>query len=469
MGEVYLVNHPRLPRLEALKVLPTDVSADPEFRERFHREADLAASLWHPHIVGVHDQGEYEGQLWISMDYVDGADSAQLLSQRYRAGFPRDQAIEIIGAVASALDYAHERGLLHRDVKPANVLIGSDGAGDQRIMLADFGIARRINDISGLTATNVVVGTVAYAAPEQLTGSTIDGRTDQYALGATAYQLLCGETPFKHPNPAIVIGCHLNSAPPKMAAARPDLADLDDAVSRALAKRPNARFASCRDFAAALRGATQIWPDDSGTAAASQPIPPTVESQTLASANTRSTVTGPTRPQLTPTEQSSTPKTQDPVVPVPGRTTSARKHKAPALIVIGVVALATIALVGTLLLTRHKTVKVSEEEQVRHTIQQYDIAVQRGDLTALRSITCGTVRDGYVDYDEHAWQETYQRVSAAKQYPVIASIDQVVVNGQHAVADVTSFMAYDPSVRSTRSLDLQYRDNQWKICQSPGG
>jgi hypothetical protein len=139
-----------------------------------------------------------------------------------------------------------------------------------------------------------------------------------------------------------------------------------------------------------------------------------------------------------------------------------------ALVVI-VLALAAIAILGTVLLTRGKHSKVSEEDQVRHTIQQYDVAVQRGDLTELRTITCGTVRDGYVDYDEHAWQETYQRVSAAKQYPVIASIDQVVVNGQHAEANITTFMAYDPSLRSTRSLDLQYRDDQWKICQSPSG
>jgi hypothetical protein len=139
-----------------------------------------------------------------------------------------------------------------------------------------------------------------------------------------------------------------------------------------------------------------------------------------------------------------------------------------ALVVI-VLALAAIAILGTVLLTRSKHSKVSEEDQVRHTISEYDIAVQRGDLTALRTITCGTARDGYVDYDEHAWQETYQRVSAAKQYPVIASIDQVVVNGQHAEANITTFMAYDPSVRSTRSLDLQYRDDQWKICQSLSG
>jgi hypothetical protein len=132
-----------------------------------------------------------------------------------------------------------------------------------------------------------------------------------------------------------------------------------------------------------------------------------------------------------------------------------------------VLALTAIAILGTVLLTRGKHSKVSQEDQVRQTIQSFDIAVQRGDLTALRSITCGTTRDGYADYDEHAWEETYRRVSAAKQYPVIASIDQVVVNGQHAEANITTFMAYDPQVRSTRSLDLQFRDDHWKVCQSP--
>nr|BBX79121.1 membrane protein [Mycobacterium florentinum] len=134
-----------------------------------------------------------------------------------------------------------------------------------------------------------------------------------------------------------------------------------------------------------------------------------------------------------------------------------------------VLALAAIAILGTVLLTRGKHSHVSQEDLVRQSIHAFDTAVQRGDLTQLRSITCGTTRDGYVDYDERAWSETYQRVSAAKQYPVIASIDQIVVNGQHAEANVTTFMAYDPQVRSTRSLDLQYRDDQWKICQSPSG
>jgi hypothetical protein len=138
-------------------------------------------------------------------------------------------------------------------------------------------------------------------------------------------------------------------------------------------------------------------------------------------------------------------------------------------IVVIVLALAAIAILGTVLLTRHKSASVSPEERVRQTIQNFDVAVQRGDLKTLRSITCGATRDGYVDYDEHAWDETYQRVSAAKQFPVIASIDQVVVNGQHAEANITTFMAYDPALRSTRSLDLQFRDDRWEICQSRSG
>ena len=131
-----------------------------------------------------------------------------------------------------------------------------------------------------------------------------------------------------------------------------------------------------------------------------------------------------------------------------------------------ILALAAIAVLGTVLLTRSSKTKVSQEDQVRTTIQNFDIAVQNGDLAALRSMTCGTVRDGYVNYDAQDWQDTYHRVAAAKQYPVVASIDQVVVNGEHAEANVTAFMAYAPQVRSVRSFDLQFRDDQWKICQS---
>jgi hypothetical protein len=132
-----------------------------------------------------------------------------------------------------------------------------------------------------------------------------------------------------------------------------------------------------------------------------------------------------------------------------------------------IAALVAVAILGTLLLARGSTPKVSQEDMVRSTIQNFDTAVQRGDLATLRSITCGTTRDSYVNYDERAWTETHARVAAAKQYPVVASIDQVVVNGDHAEANVTTFMAYAPHTRSTRSFDLQFRDDQWKICQAP--
>jgi hypothetical protein len=140
-----------------------------------------------------------------------------------------------------------------------------------------------------------------------------------------------------------------------------------------------------------------------------------------------------------------------------------------ALILI-ILALAAVAVLGTVLLTRsNKKASASQEDQVRNTIQSFDVAVQNGDLATLRGITCGSMRDDYVNYDEREWSDTYHRVAAAKQYPVVANIDQVVVNGNHAEANVTAFMAYAPQVRSTRSFDLQYRDDKWKICEATAG
>jgi serine/threonine protein kinase, bacterial len=253
MGEVYLVQHPRLPRHDAIKVLRPDVSSDTSFRERFIREADLAAGLRHPHIVGIHDRGEHDGQLWIAMDYIDGTDAAQLM-HRYPAGMPAELAIHIITAVASALDYAHKKGLLHRDIKPANIIVTDLDTDDRRIFLADFGIARSLEDISGIgiTTTNTTVGTVAYAAPEQLMGEQLDGRADQYALAATTYVLLTGLQLFPNSNPAVVISQQLNSPPPALGDRRPDCAGLQDVLNRALAKNPDGRFPSCTAFAQAL-------------------------------------------------------------------------------------------------------------------------------------------------------------------------------------------------------------------------
>ena len=151
--------------------------------------------------------------------------------------------------------------------------------------------------------------------------------------------------------------------------------------------------------------------------------------------------------------------------PQPPRTRRSWGWVVALLLVIA--AMVAVAILGTVLLTRGGEPTVSQEDMVKQTIENFDIAVQKGDLATLRSITCGTTRDSYVSYDERAWAQTHSRVAAAKQYPVVASIDQVVVNGDHAEANVTTFMAYAPQTRSTRSFDLQFRDDQWKICQAP--
>lgn len=255
MGEVYLAQHPRLPRQDALKVLGDRVSHDEEFRQRFNQEADMVATLSHPNIVTIYDRGDHAGHLWIAMDFVDGIDAGRLLNERFPQGVPPAEVVRIVAAVAAALDYAHSRGLLHRDIKPANILLGEPVEGDGRVLLADFGVARWMGHTSNLTGTEMTVGTVTYAAPEQLKGDAIDGHADQYALAATAYHLLTGTAPFTNTNPAAVISAHLTSPPPDFRAGRPELARFAPVFAKALAKSPDDRFEHCSDFAAALQQA----------------------------------------------------------------------------------------------------------------------------------------------------------------------------------------------------------------------
>lgn len=278
MGEVYLAQHPRLPKKVALKLLNPAVSAEPNFRERFLREADLSAKLWHPNIVGVHDRGEFDGRLWIAMDFVDGEDAAALLARKYPAGMPVDLVVAIVRAVGSALDYLHKQGLLHRDVKPANIMLADVNDPEaRRILLSDFGIAHCGDDASGLTQTNMTVGTVAYTAPEQLKGEDIDGRADLYSLAATAYQLLTGSTLFPRSSPAAVIGAHLSAEPPSLVDTRPELASLEPVLALGLAKNPEDRFLRCADFANALaEQSTRANPSEpfAETAFARSPLEP---------------------------------------------------------------------------------------------------------------------------------------------------------------------------------------------------
>ncbi|WP_425295605.1 serine/threonine-protein kinase [Nocardia abscessus] len=176
MGSVYLARHPRLPRLTAMKLLNPELFDDKEIRARFVREADLVARLDHPNIVTVFDRGVEGDRLWICMRYIDGTDAAALDAWT----LPPQRAVQIVAATAEALDFAHSRGVLHRDVKPANILLERVEGAAERVFLTDFGIARLRDDAEGLTQTGTFTATLAYAAPEQLSGAPLDNRADQY-------------------------------------------------------------------------------------------------------------------------------------------------------------------------------------------------------------------------------------------------------------------------------------------------
>ena len=260
MGTVYRARHPALPRSDALKVLSAELSRDEHFRSRFEREAELAATLDHPNIVTVYNRGDTDGQLWIAMQYVAGSDAEKELAAGRMT--PR-RAVHIIGEVAGALDYAHRRQLLHRDAKPANFLLAPH---DERIFLADFGIARALDDAVNLTQTGMVMASIAYAAPESLAGEAVDHRADVYSLGCSLYRLLTGQAPFARPGGmAAVAAAHLMDPPPRPTDAVPSLPTaLDAVIARAMAKEPAQRFQSAGELAAAAHRAL----DDSTDAVA---------------------------------------------------------------------------------------------------------------------------------------------------------------------------------------------------------
>jgi eukaryotic-like serine/threonine-protein kinase len=253
MGTVYLARNPELPRSDALKVLSAELSRDPGFRGRFIREADVASSLDHPNIVSVHRRGEFNGQLWIAMQFVDGTDADNAL----RTGtLTPPRAVHIVSQVAKALDYAHQRGVIHRDVKPANFLLSGPIGPDERVLLGDFGIARALSDV-GLTDTGSVVATLSYAAPEVLNGQPIDGRSDVYSLGCTLFRMLTGQMPFAGAEGlGGVMAAHLHAPPPRVTDRMPGFSPRMDAViATAMAKDPARRFQTAQQLAAAAADA----------------------------------------------------------------------------------------------------------------------------------------------------------------------------------------------------------------------
>ncbi|MFC4125454.1 serine/threonine-protein kinase [Nocardia rhizosphaerae] len=253
MGVVYLARHPRLPRLTALKLLSRELSADEEIRRRFEREADLVAQLEHPNIVNVYDRGTDDDQLWISMQFVAGTDVATADVNVLTPG----RAVQIVAETATALDFAHAGGVLHRDVKPANILLAKPPIGrPERVVLTDFGIAAVRDSETTLSSAGTITATLAYAAPEHLSGAPLDHRADQYSLACTLFWMLTGSVPFAGPNPAAVIQAHLARPVPPLRSLRPGLPPTLDAVlARGTAKRPELRYDSCADFAEAAKAA----------------------------------------------------------------------------------------------------------------------------------------------------------------------------------------------------------------------
>ncbi|GAB2559597.1 serine/threonine-protein kinase [Nocardia heshunensis] len=253
MGSVYLARHPRLERRVALKVLGDVFAADPMIRVRFEREAALVAMLDHPNIAMVYDRSSPDdSKLWLSMRFVAGGDAAALL-KRTPSGLPAPQVATLIADAAHALDFAHANGVLHRDVKPSNILVESDPRHGERAILTDFGIARSLAETATISG---VVATLAYTAPERFQNYSADNRSDIYSLGCTLFELLTGRQPFQRDDQAAVIAAHLHESPPSVRQMRPDLAaGLDSVIATAMAKNPADRYANCRKLAEAVQQA----------------------------------------------------------------------------------------------------------------------------------------------------------------------------------------------------------------------
>jgi hypothetical protein len=250
MGVVYRAYDLRLKRTVALKLMAPELALDQRFRERFSREAELAMSLEHPNVVPIHDAGDIDGRLYLAMRLVEGTDLGELLDAE--GALDRARALAICSQVANALDAAHAKGLVHRDVKPSNVLLDAS----EHAYLADFGLTRRLDEHGGTAGEGRSVGTPAYLAPEQIEGGSVDGHADVYSLGCLLYECLTGETPFARGSRLAVAWAHLEEEPPSASTRRPELPEALDAVIRkAMAKEPENRYTTCAALITAAKEA----------------------------------------------------------------------------------------------------------------------------------------------------------------------------------------------------------------------
>jgi hypothetical protein len=253
MGTVYLAEAAESGDLVAVKIIAAGPSQDRRFRERFERECELAASLHHPNVVTTIASGGTEGHLYLAMDYVEGSDLREIL--RREAPLEPARALRLVAQVADALDAAHELGLVHRDVKPGNILV-TERDGQERALVCDFGLARHVSTVSSLTGDRGFVGTIDYVPPEQIQGNQIDRRADLYSLGCVLFECLVGAKPFERESELSVVFAHLNDPPPRPTEFDPELpAAWDEFFAKALAKDPDERFATGLELAAAARAA----------------------------------------------------------------------------------------------------------------------------------------------------------------------------------------------------------------------
>lgn len=301
MGVVFRATHIALDRQVAVKLIAPELAADEQFRQRFQRESRVAASIDHPHVIPIFDAGDADGQLYVAMRYVEGTDLGELVARE--GNLAPSQAVDLIAQVSDALEAAHERGLVHRDVKPANVLLERRGA-DFHAYLTDFGLVKTVGAASGvLTRTGQWLGTPDYTAPEQILTGEVDARTDVYALGCMLYQTLAGKPPFQGETDMAKMFAHLSQPAPSLLDARPETpASLDEVIQTALAKEPAERYASANELALAARGAIGTPPPMVETKV--------VEAEPTATPDERETVA-----QVPPSPPSSPPPAPPPPTP----------------------------------------------------------------------------------------------------------------------------------------------------------
>ncbi|OAH11874.1 serine/threonine-protein kinase [Streptomyces jeddahensis] len=256
MAVVFCAKDLRLDRTVALKLLAPELARNDTFRRRFTHESRVAAAIDHPHIVPIFEAGETEGVLYIAMRYVSGVDLRAMLDRD--GALPAATAIRIAAQVASALDAAHEHNLVHRDVKPGNILVakGTDIDHPEHVYLTDFGLTKKSLSLTGFTTVGEFVGTLDYVAPEQISGRPVDGRCDVYSLACVVYETLTGKPPFQREEDMALLWAHQYDQPPPLTEKQPDLPPaVDGVMAKALAKTPDDRYGSCLEFVAALRAA----------------------------------------------------------------------------------------------------------------------------------------------------------------------------------------------------------------------